>query len=199
MLPIKLHPAFKRILAELKKSQHFLEANWQDPAYRCVGLEWARPEYLISGEGTRRHGGRWMQPNYCKVVHVASTEAIALKESRRVFNYYGIRKPGNNPRVSVELNVRLKHLIDLTKLASVTDSPSIVEMLKEDWEKLNASGVETIAQAFGRAIHSLNYEGLIAPSSLDARGRNLIWFPTQLLSDSRIEIVGQEELKQWLA
>ena len=199
MFPIKLHPAYKRILAELKKSQHFLKMQWQGPAYRCVSLKWAHPEYLISGEGTLRHGGRWMQPNYCKVVHAASTEAIALKESRRVFDYYGIRKPASDPRVIVELNVRLKQLIDLTKLESVVDSPPIVEMLKEDWEKLNASRVETIAQAFGRAIHSLNYEGLIAPSSRDARGRNLVWFPKQLLPDSQIEIVGQEKLKQFLA
>lgn len=55
-----------------------------------------------------------MQPNYCKVVHAASTETIALKESRHAYDYYGILKPRNNPRVSVELAAQLSHLIDLT-------------------------------------------------------------------------------------
>ena len=79
------------------------------------------------------------------------------------------------------------------------DSPTIEEMLNEDWEELNDSRVETIAQSLGRAILELNYEGLIAPSSRDRRGRNLIWFPEQLHPESQIEIVGQEKLNQWLA
>lgn len=197
--PIQAHPAYKRIFSTLKKVQNELVAEWHSPVYRCVELEWARPEYLISGEGTRHKGSRWMQPNYCKVVHAASTETIALKESRRVYDYYGILKPRNNPRVSVKLIVQLSHLIDLTKLHGVVNSPTIKELLAEDWEKLNNRGNETLAQAFGRVIRDLNFEGLIAPSSRDQRGRNLIWFPDDLRADSRIEIVGKEKLKQWLA
>ena len=140
-----------------------------------------------------------MQPNHCRVVHAASTEAISLKESRRVYDYYGIRKPRNNPRVSVELIAKLHRLVDLTQLKAIIDSPTIEEMLNEDWEKLNDSRVETIAQSLGRAILELNYEGLITPSSRDRRGRNLIWFPEQLHPESQIEIVGQEKLKQCLA
>lgn len=64
---------------------------------------------------------------------------------------------------------------------------------------VHAASTETIAQALGRAIRDLNFEGLIAPSSRDQRGRNLIWFPDDLEADSRIEIVGKENLKQWLA
>lgn len=176
-LLIKPHPAYKRLFAELKRSQEVLKAKWQGPVYRCVELEWARPEYLLSGEGTRHRGSRWMQPNYCRVVHAASTESIALKEARRVYDYYGIRKPRNNPRVSVELIAQLNHLIDLAKLHLIADSPTVDEMLQEDWEKLNECGVETIAQAFGRAIQALNFEGIIVPSSRDRRGRNVIWFP----------------------
>jgi hypothetical protein len=79
------------------------------------------------------------------------------------------------------------------------DSPTISEMLDEDWGKLNDNCIESNAQALGRAIFELNFEGLIAPSSKDRRGRNLIWFPEQLDSKSQIEIVGQEKLKQFLA
>jgi hypothetical protein len=107
--------------------------------------------------------------------------------------------PKNNPRVNVELIVRLSHVIDLTKLHSVLDSPTIQEMLCEDWEKLNARGNETIAQAFGRAIRDINAEGLITPSARDRRGRNLIWFPDDLHPKSQIQIVGKEKLEQWLA
>ena len=197
--PIKPHPAFKLLLSDLKKNENVLSASWDASAYRCVEIEWARPEYLVTGEGTRQRGSRWMQPNHCRVVHAASTETIALKESRRVYDYYGIRKPRNNPRVSVELIAKLHRLVDLTQLKRIIDSPTIEEMLNEDWEKLNDSRVETIAQSLGRAILELNYEGLIAPSSRDRRGRNLIWFPEQLHPASQIEIVGKEKLKQYLA
>jgi RES domain-containing protein len=197
--PIKPHPAFKHLFSDLKKNKSVLSTQWNAQVYRCVEIKWARPEYLITGEGTRQRGSRWMQPNYCRVVHAASTETIALKESRRVYDYYGIQKPKNNPRVSVELIAKLHRLVDLTKLKTIMDSPTIEELLNEDWEKLNDSRVETTAQALGRAILELNFEGLIAPSSRDRRGRNLIWFPEQLRPESQIEIVGQEKLKQWLA
>ena len=197
--PILPHPAFKRIFSTLKISPKELMAEWNQPVYRCVELGWARPEYLISGEGTRHKGGRWMQPNYGKVVHAASTETVALRESRRVYDYYGIDKPKKNPRVSVELHALLSNLLDLTKLHKVIDSPTIKELLSEDWEKLNARGKETLAQAFGRTIFDLKYEGLIAPSARDQRGRNVIWFPSQLRKDSLIEITGKDKLEQWLA
>lgn len=196
---IQPHPAYKVIFLALKKAQQAVQAEWHGPAYRCVELQWARPEYLISGEGTRHTGSRWMQPNYCKVVHAASTEAIALKESKRVYSYYGIQKPRSSPRVSVELVVELNHVVDLTKLHRAIDSPTVKEMLAEDWEKLNARGKETTAQAFGRAIRNLNFEGLIVPSARDLRGRNLLWFPDDLHPKSQIKIVGKEKLQQWLA
>jgi len=197
--PIKAHPGFKRLFSDLKKYQSELSTQWDAPVYRCVEIKWAQSDYLISGEGTRHWGSRWMQPNYCRVVHAASTEAIALKESRSAYDYYGIQKPKNNPRVSVELIAKLHRLVDLTQLKTIVDSPTISEMLDEDWGKLNDNCIESNAQALGRAIFELNYEGLIAPSSKDRRGRNLIWFPEQLGSNSQIEIVGQEKLKQFLA
>lgn len=122
---LKPHPAYKRLFDELKKSGEKLKSQWKAPVYRCVELQWAHPEYLISGDGTRKHGSRWIQPNYSRVVHAASTETIALKESRRVYDYYGIQKPRKNPRVSVELIVELQQLVDLTKLKEVLDSPTI--------------------------------------------------------------------------
>lgn len=193
------HPAFKRIFSTLKISHKELIAEWNHPVYRCVELEWARPEYLISGEGTRHKGSRWMQPNYCKVVQAASTETIALRESRRVYEYYGIDKPKKSPRVSVEVHAQLSNLLDLTKLHKVIDSPTIKELLSEDWEKLNARRKEALAQAFGRIIFDLDYEGLIAPSARDQRGRNVIWFPSKLRKTSLIEITGKNKLEQWLA
>jgi len=197
--PLKPHPAYKRLFAELKRAGGELKSHWEGPVYRCVELKWARPKYLISGDGTRQYGSRWIQPNYTRVVHAASTETLALKESRQTYDYYGIQKPRQNPRVSVELFVELQQVVDLRKLREVLDSPTIEELLGEDWEKLNSSGVETLAQAVGRAIYDLSYEGLIVPSAQDRRGRNLIWFPDQLLAKSRISISGEKQLEQWLA
>ena len=195
---LKPHPAFEQLVLELSCSRHQFTAQWHGPLYRCVELEWARPEYLISGEGTWHRGSRWMRPGLCRVVHAASTERIALKESRRVYRYYGIRKAASRPRVSIQLTAKFCCLADLTGYEGNCHVPSIREMLAEHWEKLNASGVETITQACGRAAYSVDFEGLIAPSAQDRRGRNVIWFPDALDSSSHIQIMGQENLKQWL-
>jgi RES domain-containing protein len=81
--------------------------------YRCVDLKWARPEYLITGEGTKRHGSRWIAKDMTPLVYAASTEAIALKEAKQNFQRYGIKPHKNKPRVIVEIHVSLQKIVGL--------------------------------------------------------------------------------------
>lgn len=133
------------------------------------------------------------------VVHGASSEGIALKESRRTFEYFGIKRPRNYPRVSVEMEASFSHLANLTQIESVLDWPSLNDLLEEDWQKINAGGFENLSQALGRALWQSGFEGLIAPSARDRRGRTIIWFPAGLKSGSSISIVGKADLENWIA
>ena len=195
-MKIQPHPHFDRLRRRVAAAET-VDA-WNGRIYRCVELAWARPEYLISGEGTRKHGSRWMQPGITEVVHAASTEALALRESRAILDYYGIERPRLTPRVSVELEIGLQRVLKLTRAEELLSPYSGEELLSEDWRKLNHQGRESLAQAVGRAAWECHYEGLWVPSVRDRRCRNLIWFPGSLEKESRCEISGQKELEKWI-
>ncbi len=192
------HPRYPELLTLLRKARGDLIRAWKGPVYRCVALKWARPQYLISGEGTRSFGGRWMRAGLTRAVYAASTEAIALKESRKVIRHFGIQQPLAAPRVIVEMWADLGPLADLANIDAILPWPSLDELLVEDWERINSGGFETLSQAFGRALWALRFAGLIVPSARDRRGRNLIWFPENLRSADGIRISGQTDLDDWI-
>jgi hypothetical protein len=140
-----------------------------------------------------------MRPDVTPAVYAASTEAIALRESRRVIRHFGIKKPHKQPRVLVELEAQLSRVADLTGIDDLLAWPTLGELLSENWEALNAAHKETLSQTFGRALFELGFSGLLAPSARDRRGRNLIWFPRNFGPGERVSIVGKEELERWIA
>jgi RES domain-containing protein len=192
------HPRFIDLLRAIKSARKMV-GPWEGRVFRAVELQWARPEYLISGEGTRKHGGRWMYARIAPVAHAAMTEDLAIKESRRAFHYYGISKPRNNPRVSVEIEVKFKRVLQLSEVENVFPGLTCEELLLEDWEKLNGKGRETLAQAIGRAAWKAGLEGMVVPSSRDISNQNLIWFPDNLRAGSECSISGQHQLEKWIA
>ncbi len=168
------------------------------PGYRCVQLQWARADHLLSGQGTQRYGGRWMARGVTPVVYAASSEIIALKEARNNFSRHGI-KPRKHPRVIVELELQLQSVINLPDLLRNLPWPNLPELLQEDWTSVNDSGQETLSQATGRVLFELGFEAVRVPSARDGRGFNLFIFPETLQRGSQISIVGKEELEKWLA
>lgn len=196
---ISEHPRYPELFALLRGAKAKLKVAWKGPVYRCVALKWARPEFLINGEGTLRSGSRWMRPALTPAVYASSTEAIALKESRRPLKHFGIHRPSSAPRVVVEMMADLKIVADLSGIDAVLPWPGLHELLAEDWERINSAGSETLSQAFGRALWKLRFSGLIVPSARDRRGRNLIWFPGNLSKNDEIRISGETELEDWIA
>lgn len=190
------HPRFARLLIDVRNAKEI--CAWRGTVFRCVELRWARPNYLVTGEGTRRHGSRWMRPAVTEVVHAASTESLALKESRRNLSYYAIGKPLPAPRASVGMELHLRKVLDLRQPERAMPTLILEELLSEDWRKLNAGGRESLGQAVGRAAWEAGLEGLLVPSAVDRRSRNLIWFPGSLGTGSGCVVSGRTELEQWL-
>lgn len=193
------HPLYPELLTLLRSAKKELTRDWHGFVYRCVAPKWARPEFLISGKGTLQCGSRWMRPGVTPAVYAASTENIALKESRRPYTHFGIKKPLSQPRVIVEMEAKLECVADLTSIDQIIPWPSIDELLDEDWEGINTRAAETLSQAFGRALFQLKFAGLVVPSARDRRGRNLIWFPSKLGKNDGIQITGEDELNEWIA
>ncbi len=139
-----------------------------------------------------------MRRGLTPTVYASSSETIALKEALHNFGRYGI-KPRQKPRVLIDIEIELSSLVPMLPLLENLTWPSLKELLEEDWEAVNASGVESLSQAFGRALWELGYEGLRVPSARDRRGQNLIWFPERLKPNSKVTIVGEAELDRWIA
>ena len=81
MKQLKEHDQSRKFAQVLKKFPADLEVSWKRPVYRCVDPGWARPEHLISGEGSRKNGSRWMPPGQERVVYGSSSEIWASKGS----------------------------------------------------------------------------------------------------------------------
>ena len=140
-----------------------------------------------------------MRSGVTPAVYAASSEAIALKESRRPYWHFGIKKPLSQPRVIVEIKADLECVADLSSIDQIIPWPKLDELLSEDWEGINTKGAETLSQTLGRALFDLNFAGLVVPSARDRRGRNLIWFPQNFSGNDVIKISGEAELDEWIA
>jgi RES domain-containing protein len=155
--------------------------------YRCSEPTYATEGDLLTGEGSRKHGGRWNRPASFATVYSAFSDATALAEAKAHFLYYGLDPTDALPRTIVAVDVTLAKVLDLTHGAvRKTLGVSATRMRGDDWRKLNRHGAESLTQAIGRAGYESGLEGLIVPAC--DGGRNALWFPDNLRGGSKASI-----------
>lgn len=197
-MKLKPHPQFGPLRQLMAANAAGLCHGWKGLAYRCAGLEYASANKLISGEGTRQYGARWMAPGVERVVHLSTAETTALRENRNHFVRYGLDSAKPEPRVLVAVELRVTNLLDLFRFDALQTGLTVERMLEEDWEGLNDRGEESLSQVLGRAAFDLGCEAILTPSARVRRGRNLVVFPENLAPESRFEIAHEVVLKRWL-
>lgn len=197
-MSLKPHPQFGSLQKLIQEQSDTLARPWKGLTFRCAGLDFASTKSLVSGEGTRQYGARWMAPGYERVVHLSTTELTAIRESKGHFSRYGLDAAKPEPRVLVSLELRVDKLLDLFRFDALSAGFTVQEMLDEDWETLNDRGAESLSQSLGRAAFSLGFEAILMPSARLKSGRNVVVFPENLLSSSHFAIVGEAKLKSWL-
>jgi RES domain-containing protein len=188
MLPdrIRPHPDFPRIASALSRLP---TRPWSGVAYRSVIPAYAASKDLLSGEGVRRHGGRWNAPGAFAAVYASLTPETALAEVLSRFREYGIPVADAMPRVLAALEVAVTSLADLTTPAARrTLRVSLRRMRKEAWRRATEDGREALTQAIGRAAFERGLEGLLVFSAPDPAGRNLVLFPARLAPASRLSV-----------
>ena len=99
------------------------------------------------------------------------------------------------PRVTVAVRVELSAVLNLTD-AAIRSALRVSQrrMLAEPWRAIQAAGREALTQLLGRRTHETGCEGLLVPSAARKGGANLIVFPDNLTSPSRIEIINIDQL-----
>lgn len=157
--------------------------------YRSSTPKYATETDLLTGEGSKRHGGRW-NPVGIPMVYASLSPGTAMEETLAHYRYYGIELHNSMPRTFVAINSNLQTVLDL-RLGNVRQRLriSLDRILTLDWRKEVHSGIEPITQAIGRAAFEVGMEGLIVPSAADPDGHNLLVFPSKLTKKSRLWVV----------
>ena len=102
------------------------------------------------------------------------------------------------PRVTCGIEWELSSVIDLAG----SGLPSWIDLatwLKEDFQRINDGGAETLCQAFGRAARNAGVVGMRCPSARVARGINLVVFRDRFRKSDKMRLLGKAELDKHLA
>jgi RES domain-containing protein len=168
---------------------------WSGEAYRSASPQYANKDDFLTGLGSQKNGGRWNPLNSFATVYLALELETALAETANHFRYYRFPISQALPRVFVGVKLHVQKLIDLTN-GTVRQSLRVSRrrMLQEDWRTHQDAGQEAITQTIGRTAWENGAEGLLVPSSAKPGGRNLVYFPDNLLPDSTVALINADKL-----
>ncbi len=118
-----------------------------------------------------------------------------MAEALQTFRYYGWEISGAMPRVFVSVRCSFQALLDLTD-GSIRQrlGVSLQRMIHEDWRQTNVAGRQAITQRIGRCAFEAGLEGILVPSAVDATGKNIVWFPSNLLPASEVAVQNADQL-----
>jgi RES domain-containing protein len=168
--------------------------SFEGVVYRSSTPKYATEADLLTGEGSRRFGGRW-NPVGIAAVYACLTPETAMAEALAYNRYYGLPIEDAMPRTFVAVRARLKMVLDLRN-GAVRRRLQLSEtrILTLDWRRELREGREPVTQRLGRAAHAGRWEGLIVPSAADQTGHNLLIFPDRLASESALGLVNPDRL-----
>jgi RES domain-containing protein len=167
---------------------------WTGVIFRSVPPRYAAPAALLSGEGAFRSGGRWNAPGV-RAVYGSLEPGLAADESfNALLQQFGWENRDVPPRMVVAIRCSLESVLDLTGPPPLFTERELADLLREDWRRLNAAGMESRSQALGRLAADLG-EGLRVPSRVRS-GQNLAIYPLRLRPGSKLEVLGQDLLPE---
>ena len=135
--------------------------------FRSVEISYAFPEDVISGEGARQYGGRFVKPGV-RAVYGSAEEQTAVAEAAYRRNRLAAGSAfAELPRITYTINVKLGLAVDLT--ASDAD----VEALLPACVRMDLSDSQEIGEFWReRGIH-----GIVYPSAAPGvNGTNIVVF-----------------------
>jgi RES domain-containing protein len=188
------HPDTDDLKAKLELCIRF-SAAWAGAAYRFVTVPYSNRQDLLSGAGSRKHGGRWNPPDQFNVVYGSLEPNTAVAEALGTLNGFGVPPAKTRPRVFAAVSFRLQEILDLTatKVASIL-ALDFDKILKVDWKAVQDAGRESLSQAIGRIAWELKLEGIIVPSAVLAGEKNIAVFPGRRQRGSSWKIQGARDL-----
>lgn len=171
-----------------------LAASFEGVVYRSSTPQYATETDLLTGEGSRRNGGRW-NPVVIALVYASFTPETAMAETLAHNRDYGIPVEDAMPRTFVAIEAKVHALLDLRNgTVRRRLQVSAEQILTVDWRAEVHAGREPITQRLCRAAHAGPWAGLIVPSAADPTGHNLLVFPDKLGPDDVLRVVNADKL-----
>ena len=152
----------------------------------------------MSGDGSLKFGGRWNAPGSFQVIYSSRRPGTAVEEAFQLAADYMLTPDDLKPRVTCGIQWDLSRVINLTH-GNLPNWLELADWMKENFSRINDRGFETLCQAFGRAARSSGAAALLCPSARVPDGINLVVFRDRLRATDAIRILGEEELKKYLA
>lgn len=181
---MKPHPESARLAAALRRVP---PRAFSGIVFRSASPAFAASRELLSGEGVRRHGGRWNPPGLFAAVYASLSPETAIAEALSHFRHYGIPDADAMPRVLVAVELELAAVVDLSVgWARRVLRVSRRRMRAEPWRRLQDDGREALTQSIGRSAFEAGLEGLLVSSAADRKGTNAVVFPARLQPESRL-------------
>ena len=89
--------------------------HWAGLTFRSVKLEHANPDEILSGEGSRKFGGRWNAPETFPVIYSSTRPGTAVEEAFQLASDYELSPEDLKPRITCGIEWDLARVIDLTQ------------------------------------------------------------------------------------
>jgi RES domain-containing protein len=162
--------------------------------YRSAVPKYAKSRDLVTGEGSRRLGGRWNPPGLA-AVYGSLTPQTAIEEALAHSRYFAIPPHAAMPRTFVAIEFHLLSIFDLTD-GALRRSLGVSErrLLNCDWRTEMRTQAPPVTQQLGRAVYLAGLEGILVRSAADFSGRNLAVFVDNLKQASYLKIVAADRL-----
>jgi RES domain-containing protein len=173
-------------------------ADWAGVTFRSVELEHASPDGILNGERSRKFGGRWNAPGTFPVLYSSRRPGTAIEEAFQLAADYELSPEDLRPRITCGVEWDLARVLDLTR-PNLPGWLELTEWMQENFLRINNAGFETLCQAFGRAARNSTISGILCPSARVQGGVNLFVFPDRLRSNEVMRLLGENELKNYLA
>jgi RES domain-containing protein len=149
----------------------------QAVVYRALNPVWVGDP--LSGEGARRHGGRF-NPKGMAALYCTLDPVTAVREVSQIGQPL-------QPTILVSFHADVDPVFDATDPEALAGQGMTPDMLAaNDWRVFMAAGQDAPTQALARRLVDAGYAGLVAPSFArlaPPQARNLIlwhWTPTTL-------------------